>query len=156
MTNCYCSIEIPSKRKPNMFCNNYGRHQSPLRLSFIYCSVSWVELQLYLNSLFRSIFFIVIILAFLSAIVDYFIIPENSVMRLGKFRKSFPLHLLTFLDTRIQLFFAFSFYRNVKEIISVGKSNRQGQIELINFIRFYSIVVVIISHVFVIAMINIS
>ena len=66
------------------------------------------------------------------------------------------MHLLTFLDTRIQLFFAFSFYRNVKEIISVGKSNRQGQIELINFIRFYSIVVVIISHVFVIAMINIS
>uniref|UniRef100_A0A914EAV5 Nose resistant-to-fluoxetine protein N-terminal domain-containing protein n=1 Tax=Acrobeloides nanus TaxID=290746 RepID=A0A914EAV5_9BILA len=79
---------------------------------------------------------IILGIGILAALVDYFLLPEDSINR------KIP---------SIQLFLSFSLYQNIKEIFHVGSSNKQGQIGPIHCIRFFSICWVVLGHSFSLA-----
>uniref|UniRef100_A0AC34RDJ1 Nose resistant-to-fluoxetine protein N-terminal domain-containing protein n=1 Tax=Panagrolaimus sp. JU765 TaxID=591449 RepID=A0AC34RDJ1_9BILA len=85
----------------------------------------------YRSYIVMTIIGIILVIVSASSILDYLILPEKSPLR---------------SEPGLILFLAFSFPRNVAEIMSGGKSGQKGQIGPIHFIRFISITWVIVCH----------
>src|SRR6185437_7801968 len=92
----------------------------------------------------------------LAALVDYFVLPEDSINRKSNQKTSCCTNLLQILVPSVQLFLTFSLYQNIKEIFHVGSSNKPGQIGPIHCIRFFSICWVVMGHCFSMASLFLS